>query len=126
MNRSRLTVALYVLLVFLSGALVGGVGVSLFKGSQPRSPEEFRQRYLAEMRSRLKLTGGQVTQLNAILDATRNQYREFRERHKEESRTIQDEQVTRINAILNADQRAEYEKMRQERDRRTKRREGSR
>lgn len=119
MKRSRLAVALYVLLVFLSGTVVGAVGHRLYYKEtftpRPRpSPEEFRRRYLEDMRARLKLSDDQLRRIEAILDETRDRYRM-------QMRAMQEEQTARIREVLDPSQRAEYEKMRQEREERRKR-----
>lgn len=119
MKRSKLSVVLYLLLVFLSGAVVGALAHRLYVredvAPRPRpSPEEFRRRYMEEMRARLKLSDEQVKQIDIILDETRDRYRT-------QMRAIQEEQSARIRAVLNPDQRSEYEKMRQEREERRKR-----
>ena len=119
MKRSRLAVVLYLLLVFLSGAVVGAVGHRFYYKEKftppPRpTPEEFRRRYMEEIRTRLKLTDEQVRQIEAILDETRDRYRA-------QMRAVQEEQTARIRAVLNPAQQAEYEKMRQEREKRRKR-----
>lgn len=128
MNRSNATLALYLSLVFVSGAAVGALGhryfvqqpqVSAERKARP-TPEEFRRMYMAEMRGRLKLSDDQAAKLEVILDDTRTRYREMREKHRPEMKAIQDEQVLRINAILSADQQTEYTKMREERERRKK------
>lgn len=119
MSRSRLSVSLYLLLVFLSGALVGALGYRAYvrDGAPPRprpSPEEFRRRYMEDMRSRLKLSQEQVKRIDAILDETRDRYRA-------QMRAMQEEQSARIRAVLDPAQQKEYEKMRQEREERRKR-----
>ena len=131
MTRSKLAIAFYLLLVFLSGVLVGFFGYRLYtaasvSATSPRTPEEYRQRYLAEMKSRLGLNDPQVRELNSILDETRAQYREFREKHKAETKAIEDHRIERINALLNDAQRAEYQKMRQEREKHSKGHSGGR
>lgn len=125
MSRSKFVIGIYVAVVFVSGVLVGGFGHRLYTASSvranvTRNPEEYRKRYLDEMRARLKLSQDQVQKLNAILDSTRNEFREFRERHKDEYRTIQDGQVKKINDLLTPQQQAEYHKMRDERDKQSK------
>lgn len=125
MKPSNATAALYVVLIFLSGVLVGGFGYRLYSASsvnaaRARSSEDYRVRYVTEMRNRLKLSERQVEELNAILDATRERWREVRERYKPEMKSIQDEQVERIRAILDPAQRTEYEKMRAEREQQSK------
>ncbi len=128
MNRSTATLALYMSLVFVSGAAVGAMGHRYFYhqpqvAAQPKgrpSPEEFRRMYMAEMSGRLHLSEDQAAKLGVILDETRDKYRELREKHRPEMKAIQDDQVARIDAILTADQRTEYAKMREERERRKK------
>ena len=76
MKLSRAAIALYVSLVFASGAVLGVFGhrlytVSSVSAKAVRNPEEFRKRTMAEMQTRLKLTDDQVLKLNAIMDETR-------------------------------------------------------
>jgi len=123
MRRSNLTVALYMLAVFVSGGLVGAFGHRLYTvrtvdaSSQRRSPAEFRQRYINEMRGRLDLDETQAAKLNEVLDRTRARFREFNEKHKPELSSIQDAQVQEIQALLRADQQDRYEAYRKERER---------
>jgi Spy/CpxP family protein refolding chaperone len=129
MTFSRWKIALYVGLVFVSGAVLGAFSHRLYtvsgvSANSPRNPEEFRKRYMEEMKSRLKLTADQVTQLSAILDETRARVHSTRESIEPEIRKIRDEQQEKIHQILAADQRPEYDKMRQEREAEIKRRGG--
>jgi hypothetical protein len=127
MKRSSLTLVVYLLLVFLSGVLAGGFAYGLYTQrsmsakATPRTPDEYRFRYIREMRSRLKLSEDQIRQLNAILDAAQAQSRAFRERHKPELDAIEMERVERLRAMLTDSQRREYEQMRQEREQRRRR-----
>jgi len=123
MKRTNFTVALYLLLVFLSGIAVGGFGYHLFKvrsvsatTSRPRTPEEYRRRYVEEMQTRLNLTQDQVSRLNAILDETRTRWGEFRQRTMPETKAIHQEQTQKVRSILNEVQQTEYEKMLAERE----------
>jgi len=52
-----------------------------------------------------------------ILDQSRQRIHDFHERNKPEMKAIQDEQVMRVRAILNPAQQTEYDKLREERDR---------
>jgi Spy/CpxP family protein refolding chaperone len=119
MRRSSLTTALYLLLLFLSGVAVGAFGLRLYTlnsvraGGRP-SPEEFRRKYIVEMRSRLKLTDDQTSKLGPILDETRKQFRELREKHRPELKAIQDEQTQKIRAILTDAQQAEFSRFQEE------------
>jgi Spy/CpxP family protein refolding chaperone len=122
MKLSRAAIALYIGLVFASGAVLGGFGhrlytVSSVSAKTARNPEEFRKRYLAEMQKRLNLTQDQVMNLNAILDQTRSRYHEAKERMRE---SLREEQVAKVRAILTPDQQLEYEKVQKERAERQK------
>jgi DNA anti-recombination protein RmuC len=120
MRRRSLITGLYLALLFLSGVAVGAFGLRLYTlnsvraGSRP-SPEEFRRRYIEEMRSRLKLTDDQVSKLGPILDETRKQFNALHERHKPELKAIHDEQSRKIQALLTESQQAEFTKFQQER-----------
>jgi len=126
MKRWGLTAALYLLLTFASGAAVGGFGLWLYQSRSVRADtpksrsEEYRKRYLQEMETRLKLSGDQKQKLVTILDNTRQLFRELGEKHRPEYNAIHQNQVEQINAILEGEQKAEYEKLRQERDKRRK------
>jgi len=127
MRRSNLTIALYLLLVFASGALVGAFGHRLITGtpvaakaSARPSPEEFRRQYLNEMKVRLKLTPDQFQKVNLIFDQTQARFHEARDRHNQELKVIRENQVEKIHEILTAEQIPDYDKFRQEREQRAK------
>lgn len=130
MNFNRVTLVLSLLVVLLSGAVLGALSYRYYSlrtvtagPPPPRTPQEFRQRYMKTMTERLHLTPDQASKLNAILDDTREQFRVFWDKVGPERRAIEEGQVQRINAILDPAQQQEYAKMRQEREER-KRREG--
>jgi Spy/CpxP family protein refolding chaperone len=122
MKRSNLVLAAYLLAVFLSGGVVGFLAHHLYSmqsvnaKATTRGPDDYRHKYVEEMRSRLSLQEEQVQQLNAILDSTRLRYREFREKHRSETNAIQEEQVSKIRSMLSEPQRLQYETMRAERE----------
>lgn len=125
MKRSNLYIGLYLFLVFLSGILVGAIGHRLYSTqvvnatrTSSRSSDDYRKHYVEEMSSRLKLRSDQVQQLNAVLDQTRKEFHAVRQKFEPEMKVVQDEQVTRISAMLDDAQRAEYKKMRDERAKR--------
>lgn len=125
MRRSNLYVGLYLFLVFLSGVLVGVIAYRLYSTQaviatrpSPRNAEDYRQRYVEEMHSRLKLRDDQVKQLNSILDGTRERYDAVHQKYAPEMKAVQEDQVSRINSMLDDAQRAEYQKMREERAKR--------
>lgn len=127
MRRAALTTGLYLSLLFLSGVVVGVFGYRLYTlnsvnaSVNPRNPEEFRRRYVAEMRTRLKLTGDQVTRLGPILDETRQLHHELVDKHRPEFKAIHDEQIRKIRGILTDAQQAEYTRMLDEREKQRQR-----
>ncbi len=126
MKFSRLGAAFYVALVFASGVLVGGFGYRLYTISPvsakapQRNPEEFRRRVIDEYRRRLKLSDDQVQKLNAIMDETRSRFDDVHKRTQPELANIRREQSEKVRAMLNDAQRAEYDRMRAEREQRMK------
>ena len=119
MKRS-LTVPLYVLLVFLSGAMFGAVGYRLYNARsvsavQPKSPEEWRRRVVEDMRGRLKLSDEQVSKLQSAFDNTRQKFQEYDQRSKAERKAIIEDQHQIIRSFLTEPQQVEYQKYLQER-----------
>jgi hypothetical protein len=122
---SRLSIAVYVGLVFASGAVLGAFSLRLYTVStvsakSTRNPEEWRRRTITEMQTRLKLTDPQVSQLNVIFDETRAQVEETRHQMRPAFQAIHEQQTEKIRAMLSPDQQAEFEKMRLEREQRQK------
>ena len=121
MKLSRLTIALYVGLIFASGAVLGVFGHSLYAVSSVKSnvnpkPEDVRKKTLSEMQTRMKLSDEQVSKINSIYDETRVKFHEVRERYRPEMDKLQQDQRDKVRSILSGDQRVEYEKMLKERD----------
>jgi hypothetical protein len=121
---SRKTTVLYSLLIFASGLVLGGLSHRLYTVStvsaisQPSGPDEWRRKYIAEMQSRLHLTTDQNLKLTIYLDETRSRVREAHAKAKPEVEQIKREQREKIKAMLDARQKAEYEKLIEERDER--------
>jgi hypothetical protein len=117
MKRTNLSVIVYVCLVFLSGVVVGVVGAGMYHGAKtaPSGSEAARQRYREDMRTRLQLSPDQLKKLDVIIGQTHERFRALREKYKPEVIALQAEHADKVRAILDDRQRAEYEKMRQER-----------
>ena len=118
MNFSRKNIALYVGLVFISGAVLGVFGDRLYtvttvaskgKNAPKFSPEEYRRGYLGFMQKRLSLSEDQVTHLGLILDETRARMNEVHERTVPEQQEIQKTQSDKIRALLTPAQQSEYD-----------------
>jgi hypothetical protein len=132
MKRAGFSAGLYLLLVFLSGAAVGGFSHRLYTmntvlaGQTSAKPDEVRRDFLREMRSRLSLSDQQVAQLTTILDNTRARYhdvkarwdRQAKDAAKPELKAIQVDQVQQIKGILSDTQKPEYETLLAEREKR--------
>ena len=127
MKKSSLAVTLSMLAVFASGTVVGALAYRLYMVrtvsagagvSQPKreTPEEWRRRYMGELTERLRLSQNQVSQINLILDDTRDQYRAVKERVKPEMEAIHKHQVERISTLLSAEQKTAYDQFRDERE----------
>src|SRR5262249_30794334 len=125
MKLSRGAIAMYIGLIFASGLVLGAFGEKLYMASSVvahgrPNPEEFRKRVVAEYEARLKLSPDQLAKVNVILDDTRVRMEETRKTMRPAYQKIHDDQVAKMLEILNPDQRAEYEKMRKEREERQK------
>ena len=122
MKRSGLAAALYVVLVFLSGAVVGIFGYRLYTAKVVNAfvaapkPADFRKKYVEDITARVHLTPDQVTQIGTILDETRNRWNEEHNRSKQQLAQIHDDQVQKIHEILTPAQVPDYEKFRLERE----------
>jgi hypothetical protein len=118
MNKSKLSAILSLVLVFLSGGVLGAFAYRLYSASPVQTfgggtpggpppkgrPEDFRKTYIANLTKELKLDGDQVKKLNVILDETRDAFNQFNEKSKAE------------RDALNAQRNAFEDKWRPERD----------
>jgi len=134
----RFSVALQLFVVFASGSLVGGLAYRLYTARSdaamvmkppPRPPgrgggPSFRDRYVGEMRERLRLRDDQVHRLHEILEVTGRGFRQAKQRSDLELRTLQENQQAQIRAMLDPPQITEYQKMLQEREEQMKRSRG--
>jgi hypothetical protein len=121
MKRS-FAVPVYVLLVFLSGVMVGAVGYRLYATRtvtatvQPKmKPEEWRRHVVEDMRTRLKLNDDQVNKLQAAFDSTRQRFVASDQQNKAERKAIIEEQHQTIRSFLTDEQRAAYDRFLAER-----------
>jgi len=128
MLKSRFSALLSLLLVFMSGVLVGGFAYRLYNVSviaapnnaKRPDPEEARRHIVADMRDHLKLDARQVDQLQQIFDQTRDQFHQIHDRMNAEGQAIHTGQIEKVKAILSADQLPLYDQWRAERDRERK------
>ena len=131
MLRSRFSAALYLVLVFLSGALVGGFAYRLYSvntvtatASRRPDPVEWRKRYMEEMRTQVHTDADQEAQINVILDETGAAFGKIRARERQAYQEEQNAQIAKIFELLRPDQRPLYTKLRAEREARRKAQQG--
>ncbi|MBC7924263.1 MAG: hypothetical protein H7039_01265 [Bryobacteraceae bacterium] len=118
-NFSYRQVVFLLLAVFASGAVAGGFVVSLYKTktvTANSAPRAWREQYVGNLTSRLKLSGEQVLQLNTILDETKSRYDAVKRQYKPDMDRIHGEQVDKVRAMLNSSQVPEYDRFRVERE----------
>jgi hypothetical protein len=125
MKRGNLPIALYLFLVFVSGAVVGALGYRTYKpptasSNAPVTPEDARRQYLHEMQSRANLDPDQLQRISLILDETRARFHDARDKHNQVVKQIGEQQRAKVRAILTPDQLPKVEQLWQERDRRAK------
>jgi len=142
MPKSRLSAALSLLLVFLSGGVLGAFTYRLYSISPvqsgrdvapPRklSPDEWRKKYVTDLTAALKLDSQQIVALNAVLDRTRDEVGKLSQKMKLEHDAVNEkwhpdreaihhEQVESIKGLLTPAQVALYDAYRAERDRQRK------
>lgn len=123
MKPTRWTVALYMALVFVCGGVVGAFAFRLYTVSGvsanvgQRNPEEFRKRFMADLKSRLQLSDDQAAKLGVIMDETRMRVRAARMTIEPELEKIRDDQKQKISELLSPNQQAEWQKILDERQR---------
>ena len=119
MKLSRASIALYIGLVFASGAALGVFGNQYYaaaktvsngknKGRRP-SPDEFRKGFLGYMKKDLGATDEQIKQLNNVMDETRSLMDDLHKRQQPEEFEIQRTQQDKMRALLTPEQRDKYD-----------------
>lgn len=125
MPRTRLSAALYLVLVFASGILVGVVSHRLYVTSTvsatavppPRTMDEVRKKYLTDMRAKVGVNDQQIASVNQILDETKRKFDELHVKEKPTHDKVTQEQIEAISALLTPSQKIAYDNWRQERAR---------
>src|ERR1700693_2319802 len=98
MKLTRWTVALYMALVFACGGVVGGFWDRLYTVSgvsanaAQRNPEEFRKKFMTDLKARLQMNDDQAAKLGTIMDQTRMRFRATRDRIEPEMQKIREDQ----------------------------------
>lgn len=123
MKLSRATIALYVLLVFACGGVVGFFANRLYtaatvnanaKNPALKGPQDPRKSLVGMFQTRLKLSDDQVQKLNLILDESQAQVTAIHNQMDPQIDAVRQNQITRMKLMLTPEQEPEYEKMLQE------------
>jgi len=123
MPRTRISIALYLILVFASGILVGVVSNRLYAtntasaNSSPQSLFEFRKQYLDGMRTRVGVSEDQIVAIKKTLDETKRKYDALAAQEQPLHDKIQQEHIDEVKALLNDRQKVLYDNWRMERKR---------
>ena len=122
MKRNQMTAVLVAILLFCGGAAVGALAHRFYTASSvsARSAEDFRQRYVSEMRSTLHLTPDQVSSLETILDDTKAKFKAIRDSYHPAMLKIKQEQISRVKSILTPQQIPAYERLVAQREQRAR------
>jgi Spy/CpxP family protein refolding chaperone len=122
MKRNQWTAALIAVLLFCCGAAFGVLAHRYYTSTSvsAKSAENFRHHYISEMRSKLNLSESQVTQLEAILDQTKQKMKAVRDSYHPTMLKIKEEQMNRVKSILTPQQIPVYERLVTEREQRMK------
>ncbi len=122
MRRNKWAAILFAILLFGCGVLCGALAQRYWAMGvvNAKNAEDFRQTYMSEMKSKLRLTPAQVNRLEVILDDTKAQYKAVREQSRPAMLKIKNEQVSRVESILTPGQVPVYRKLVAERELRYK------
>jgi hypothetical protein len=124
MPRSRFSAALYLILVFASGILVGVVSHRLYvtgtvnaNNNPPKTMEQYRKQFFSEMRQKVHANDEQISKINQILDDAKRKLDDLHAQQKPLRDRIDQERVDNIRDVLTDQQRLDYDNWRAERAR---------
>ena len=107
--------ALWVGVVFLLGALLGGVTGYLFAGHShadtrmPLSDDERRLQKVEKLTKELSLTPDQQKQLDSVMRDAQSKFKGIREASQPQIDAIRQQAREKVRAILTPDQKPKYE-----------------
>jgi Spy/CpxP family protein refolding chaperone len=112
-DKKRGEAAVLVVIVFLLGALLGGVGNHVWGervwGKQTVSAQPTKSEIVKNLTKELELTPDQQKQLGAVVDDTRAQWRALYTTIEPRHEEIRQQSRDRIRAILTPDQKPKFE-----------------
>lgn len=129
MPKYKFSAFLSLLVVFLSGAVVGALALRLYmvntvytgsgNGAPPArrpDPEEVRRRIVADLKTKVHLDDQETVALNKLMDETNDAWHKMRDRINAEGHAFHDAQWQKFRAQLRPDQQPLFDQWRAERD----------
>ena len=112
-GQAKAKIWLVLVAVFVLGAVTGGALTGLYRsrasgGGGHEGRGAMKDRF-EKMRQELSLTDQQTTQVRAILDETRNEYKTLREELRPRFEEPRLKARAKIRALLNADQQKKFD-----------------
>ncbi len=120
-GKARLKIWLVVVGVFVLGGVTGASLDSLYRlrasgdARQERGRREKKDRF-EEMRRDLNLTDQQATEIRAIIEQSREEYRALRNEIEPRNESVRASARARIRAVLNPEQQQRFDAKSAERD----------
>ena len=109
-GHTRLKIWLVLLVVFVLGSVTGAALTGLYRSrASGDSRERAMHEHFEKMREELNLTDQQTTQVRAILDDTRNEYRALRTELKPRFDEPRQKARARIRALLTPEQQQKFD-----------------
>jgi Spy/CpxP family protein refolding chaperone len=113
-GQAKAKIWLVLVAVFVLGAVTGGALTGLYRSrASSGAGREGRERTMKDrfekMRQELSLTDQQTTQVRAILDETRNEYKTLREELRPRFDEPRLKARAKIRALLNPDQQKKFD-----------------
>jgi len=125
MPKSKLSAFLSLLLVFVSGSVVGALAYRLYMVKTvytttttppPPRPEEVRKRIVADLKVAVHLDDQQIAALKQMMDETNDAWHKMRDEMNAKGHKLHDEQWQKFRDTLRPDQMALYDQWRSARD----------
>jgi Spy/CpxP family protein refolding chaperone len=121
-GNTRLKILLAVLGVFALGCVTGASLDSVYRlqassgGQSATMGQPGKEDFFESLRRNLNLNNQQATEIRAIVDETRGEYRQLRAEVRPRYDTIRQKARTRIRALLAPDQQQKFDTMVAQRD----------
>jgi Spy/CpxP family protein refolding chaperone len=119
-GKTRLKILLAVVGVFALGCVTGASLDSVYRlqasGSQGAQEQPGKEDFFEALRRNLKLNNQQATEIRAIVDETRGDYRQLRAEVRPRYDSIRQKARVRIRALLTPEQQQKFDTMVAQRD----------